>query len=310
MMRRLDKLLVMGDDGENQVGEKRHLREEKIIVRPFHSDNVINERISEQYLKAYHIGFDQKRFRLLPLVDVLRNVIPEFALGYHAGTSIPLTSMAEKLKEAANIVYQTDKYQKRGEFGELILHLLLRDFHETIPLVSKIYFKDSPNVPAHGFDSVQISISDNIKKLWLGESKLYKSGISGIKELSCDIKKHLSADFLRREFALISKRLPENTPYIEYWRNFMDSNQRLDTIFNGIVIAMACTYDSDLFKNHNDNTPQYFHDFEEECYKLNNTFLAQKPAIQTEIILLLIPIQSKDALNTELNKRLKGMQSI
>ncbi|WP_330558188.1 Hachiman antiphage defense system protein HamA [Acutalibacter sp. 1XD8-33] len=32
---------------------------------------------------------------------------------------------------------------RRGEFGELILHLLLRDFKNTIPLISKVYFKDS-----------------------------------------------------------------------------------------------------------------------------------------------------------------------
>jgi hypothetical protein len=35
-----------------------------------------------------------------------------------------------------------DKDLARGEFGELILHLLLRDFHDTVPLLSKIYFKD------------------------------------------------------------------------------------------------------------------------------------------------------------------------
>ena len=53
-----------------------------------------------------------------------------------------MNQMVDRLAEAAKTVYTTEKYKKRGEFGELILHLILRDFFETVPLLSKIYFKD------------------------------------------------------------------------------------------------------------------------------------------------------------------------
>ena len=124
------------------------------MIRPFKSDLVLDERINETTLRAYHVGFDQNRFRLLPLVDLLASVIPEFALGLQEGGSVLLTAMVEKVREAAQTVYRTDKYERRGEFGELILHLLLRDFHNTIPLVSGIYFKDSANQQVKGFDGV------------------------------------------------------------------------------------------------------------------------------------------------------------
>jgi len=279
------------------------------MSRPFCSDNVIDEKVSESTLKGYHIGFEQNKFRLLPLVDVIRNVIPEFALGYHE-KPIPLPSILEKMKEAADIVYSTDKYENRGEFGELILHLLLRDFHNTIPLVSKIYFKDNPNIPAHGFDGVQISISGDVKKLWLGESKIYTSGKEAVKALARDLENHLNADYLHSEFNLIARRLPENTPEIEYWRNLLDKHQSLDKIFNSIIIPILCTYNSDLFSKYNDNTPDYFTDFIKECNDLYTTFLANKPDIKTEIILMLMPIQSKDDLISELHKRLRAMQNI
>ena len=67
--------------------------------------------------------------------------------------------------------------------------------------ISKIYFKDSHNVPAHGFDGVQVTITGDKKKLWLGESKLYKTGDAGVRDLAEDIKKHVNADYLRREFS-------------------------------------------------------------------------------------------------------------
>ena len=38
------------------------------MARPFNSDLVLEERISDSTLKAYHVGFDQNKFRLLPLV--------------------------------------------------------------------------------------------------------------------------------------------------------------------------------------------------------------------------------------------------
>lgn len=280
------------------------------MPRPFKTDLIIEEKISTPTLKAYYIGFDQNQFRLQPLVDVVRSVIPEFSLGYHCGNNIPLTEIVERLKEAAETVYLTEKYQTRGEFGELILHLLLRDFRETIPLISKIYFKDSHNVPAHGFDGVQISINGTEKKLWLGESKLYKSGSDGIRDLVEDIKKHVNADYLRREFALISKKLPSSVPDIEYWRTLMDKYQKLDVIFSSIVIPMVCTYNSDLFNNHNDNTTECFNEFEAECLKLHGMFDKLKGTTDVEIILMLLPVPDKDSFNMELDKRLKSMQNI
>lgn len=280
------------------------------MSRPFKSDLVIKEVISNIGYRAYHVGFDKNQFRFEPLVDIIRNVIPEFSLGYHCGESIPLTEIVERLKEAAETVYLTEKYQKRGEFGELILHLLLRDFHNTIPLISKMYFKDSHNVPAHGFDGVQITINGDEKKLWLGESKLYKTGKSGIQDLLGDITKHVNEDYIRKEFNLISRKLPNSVPEIEYWRTLMDKHQTLDQIFSNIVIPMVCTYNSSLFEAHNANTKEYFVDFIRECNELFETFNRSKPDSQVEIILLLLPVPDKDALNTELDKRLKSMQAI
>lgn len=280
------------------------------MARPFNSDLVLEERISDSTLRAYHVGFDQNKFRLLPLVETIRSVIPEYALGYHQGNNIPYTEIVDRLQDAAKTVYTTDKYKARGEFGELILHLLLRDFCNSILLISTIYFRDSPNVPAHGFDGVHVTISGTEKKLWLGESKLYKSGKEGVANLADDIVKHFNADYLRQQFNLITRKLPAETPEIEHWRTLMHKNQRLDVIFSSVVIPMVCTYNSDLFVNHCDETQQYLNDFKKECEDLHDEFNRKKPASTLEIILLLLPIPDKDELNKELDTRLKAMQKI
>lgn len=278
-------------------------------MHPFRSDLVLNMAISESTLKAFSAGFDQNKFRLQPLVDVIRKVIPEFSLGYYEGKSTPLELVVEKLKKAAELVYLTDKYKSRGEFGELILHLLLRDYCNTIPLVSKIYFRDSHNVPIHGFDGIHVTADGSNKYLWLGESKLYSSGDQGIADLLADIRKHVNEDYLRKEFALIQHKLHTNVPEIEYWRNLIHPNQLLENVFNGIIIPMACTFTSDIFKKHSDNTKHFLDDFKNECLRLNGKFRKDiKTSVQ--IILLLLPVPDKDELNTELDKRLKSMQAI
>lgn len=278
--------------------------------RPFKSELVLKEHISEATLRAYHVGFDQNKFRLQPLVDVIRRVIPEFALGIYEGQTVPLTDMVDKLREAAETVYLTDKYQKRGEFGELILHLLLRDFCGTIPLISKIYFKDAHNVTIHGFDGVQVTTNGDMKKLWLGESKLYINGINGARDLAKDLKAHVAENYLRREFTLITRKLPQHVPEIEKWRELMDKHQTLDKIYQSIVVPMICTYSIEIFKDHSSETEVYLTAFEEECRSLQDEFRNHSIQTNIELILMLLPVPSKDELNTELDKRLKAMQAI
>lgn len=278
--------------------------------RPFKSELVVEEKISEATLRAYHVGFDNNHFRLKELVDILRKVIPEFALGYHAGSAVPMTEIIDKVQEAASTVYTTEKYKKRGEFGELILHFLLRDFHNTIPLISKIYFKDSHNFPIHGFDGVHITSEEGKKKLWLGESKLYSDGNRGVKDLVKDLKDHINADYLRKEFILISRKLPENLPEIEHWRQLMNKHQKLEVIYDGICIPLVCTYTSKMFLSHKEETKEYLNEFKKECTNLKKLFEEKKIKTNVDAILMLLPVPDKDKLNEELDKRLKRMQTI
>ncbi len=280
-------------------------------VPPFSSHLVLDERICESTIRAYYIGFDQGQFRLKPLANVIVDVIPEFALGYYqSGSSIPVASVVPRLREAARRIYSTEKYQKRGEFGELLLHLLLRDFCRSIPLVSKMYFKDADNVPIHGFDAVHVVDTGTNKQLWLGESKLYEDGHAGVNDLLGDLKKHLTAEYLKREFALIATKLPESCPDIEHWREMFHANKSLDSILNSVCIPMVCTYTSDIYKNHENNSNECSKAFLEECNSLRKVFEDGHKAItKVDIILMLVPVQSKAELVTELHNRLVAMQT-
>ncbi|MBL7995820.1 DUF1837 domain-containing protein [bacterium] len=281
---------------------------EELPPPPFSSHLVMREQISEAELRAYHVGFDQNVFRLKPLVDVICSVIPEFVFGLHQGATVDQTKIVNRLREAAKRVYTTDKYGRRGEFGELILHLLLRDFCGTIPLISKIYFKDSDNSTVHGFDGVHV-VAENAT-MWLGESKIYTDGAAGIASLLGDLENHLKEDYLRREFSLISTKVPIEFPDRDKWILLLHEHQTLDAIVQRICLPMVCTYTSPIFDNHTSESQDYIDTFVSECRKLKTKFDEGHIETDIDVILMLLPIPSKEQLVTTLDERLRSMQQI
>ena len=334
----------------------------------FNSENIITEHISEADLRAYFVGFDFNKFRLDELADLLMDALVDFVFGYHKGILHQYDRRI--LKEAALSLYKIDifnrakqkyldenseyedeieeKYLKKGEFGELILHLILRDFIDTLPLISKIYFKDSDGVTVHGFDAVHIGPDlkkENQKSIYFGESKMYKDGQYGVKALLEDVETHFRKDFLKREFALIGKKKDAFRKLEEYedlntkeeYKNFLEQkdfwfdkidevvskNGKLQDLFSSVTIPLLCTYTSKLFNNFNETNEQFIEEYEKEIKKLKKIFdnkfkemqLKYKDSgepIQSDlnIILMLFPVPNKQELVKTLHEKLSNMQRI
>jgi hypothetical protein len=82
--------------------------------------------------------------------------LPEFALKYEEWSNLSHENAVELIVKAARKIYKTEKFKTRGEFGELFLHIAVRQHFKTFPAVSKIFFKDSPNKTVAGFDIAHV----------------------------------------------------------------------------------------------------------------------------------------------------------
>ena len=111
------------------------------------------------------------------------------------------------IKKAAVTVYTTEKYKKRGEFGELLLHALIREVFNSQPAISKLYFKTSTNETVKGFDAVHVVANDDGLELWLGEVKFYEDIHQAIYAVIPELQSHTDGDWLRREFILIDSKI-------------------------------------------------------------------------------------------------------
>jgi len=322
----------------------------------FCSEKIITFHKRQQDLNIYYAGFDLGSFRYEELVKQLQRVIVDFAYGFHDGI-LETRYDIDILRESAKSLYEIkefedvrkiyidddseidddieDRFLRRGEFGELILHLLLRDFHDSLPLLSKIYLKDSYGHTVHGFDSVHIApdINDSSKySLWFGESKLYQNGKNGVKALTKDIEEHFNADYLRSEFALISKKkesfisldkfkdMNKQKEYEDFlklkdeWYEKLDECNKLEDILSSVTIPMLCTYTSDTFNNHTDETTnEFLEDLNNEVDEIKKHFddnLIIPIPTSLNIVLFLLPVPSKKELVKKLHTKLSYMQAM
>lgn len=299
--------------------------------------DIITQHFSEAELRTYFVGYDYKRYRLDELTKVLINSIVDFSFGYHTGILKKYDTY--QLGEAAKSLYRIksysdtkniyldsdseiddenitieDKYLKRGEFGELLLHVLLRDFINTVPLLSKIHFKDSDGVTVHGFDAVHIGPdlnSKNEKSLYLGETKLYSrktgcAGKAGINDLISDIQNHFNTDLLYREFTLIGKKENgfldidkyKDTNTVEEYRDFLKTKNKwfdiitqtaqkrmkLETCLKSVTIPLLCTYQSNFLSNHdNEESDLFIEEYEHEIKELNTHFRSKLKSLEENI---------------------------
>lgn len=312
-----------------------------MINRTFDRKNIIIARVQEDDVNSFLIDLDiddngKPLYQLDEFTRAVINTIPEYVFAEYENPKIPQTDAVEKLREAARSIYKINDYElmrrwyldndksveeeikklggsRRGEFGELILHLLLRDFKNTIPLISKVYFKDSIGIPDHGFDAVHITPNDGI--LWLGESKFYTDSKRGIRELIGDLENHFKREYLDEQFLIIKKNVENNSiPYRDEWIKKLTQCNKLSDRLKTINIPLLCTYPHDIYKLYNSLDEKEAIEYHEKNIRELKTYFDEQNnhplKNKLNVILLLFPIKNKRELIIKLHEKLWHMQNM
>lgn len=219
----------------------------------------------------------------------------------------------DKLRKSVAMIYNSPKYKSRGEFGELLLHYILKDFYKTIPAISKMYFKDGPNETVKGFDAVHvIENNDGLLDLWLGEVKFYKDASQAIKDVIPEIEEHFAHDYLRTEFIAITNKLDKESPFYEKLSQLISPDTSLDEIFERICVPVLITFYSKVIDKHVKYTNAYKEEMKNEMEKYFNQFESQfeKLGIDIEVHLFLLPLKTKETFVQMLNNKLNLWQQL
>lgn len=260
------------------------------------------------------VGYEQSEWRDKQFVDHIFRWLPEFALTFSECQSMTSGNAVELLERAANIVYQSKKFKKRGEFGELFLHAAIRQVFESVPAISKIYYKTAVNETVKGFDAVHVVGPPNDMELWLGEVKFYKSITAAIRDVTAEIEQHLVTDYLRNEFVLIANKLDGSWNHAPALKKLLAQETTLDQVFSRACIPVLLTYDSECVGAFSKCCPAYEKQFETELKTIHARF-SDKMGTKTipndiRVHLFLLPLKSKATLVSLLDKKLKAWQQI
>lgn len=243
--------------------------------------------------------------------------LPEFALDYSELSEIGHANALRMTKKAAKIVYQTEKYGLRGEFGELLLHVAIRQVYETLPAVSKIYYKSAVNETVKGFDAVHVVRKGDDLELWIGETKFYENLTRAIYDVSKEIVDHLETDYLRSEFILIKNKIDPSWPEADKLNRLLHENTSLDSVFKKACIPILLTYDSDAVGTSMCNNEEYKEKIEVEIIdsyarlrekirvEYKNKFNQEVPLV---VHVIFVPLKEKKQLIAALDARLKALQ--
>ncbi len=266
-------------------------------------------------LTALCAGYECGEWRAEQLAAHLIEWLPEFALSHKEIESLGPHNLVRLLSRAARVIYDTrtaspDDRDKRGEIGELLLHVAIRQVFKSVPAISKFYFKDAANNTVKGFDAVHIVATDDALELWLGEVKFYKSISAAISDVVDEIKKDTTDRYLRNEFALIANKIDDSWPHAERLKSILDPNTPLDRVFDCMAIPVFLTFESPVMKNHVEVSAEFLAAFDKELRKHHKTFSAKDLPKNMRVHLFLLPMKCKKALVDAFDRRLESCQSI
>jgi hypothetical protein len=271
---------------------------------------IVHDLNSEPSLTGLCAGYERDSWRARALADQMLESLPDFCLSWSECQSLSHGTAVKLVRAAAQRVYSTDKFRKRGEFGELLLHVILKDFAKTLPAISKIFYKDSDNDTVKGFDAVHVVATDEHLELWLGEVKFYEDINRAIRDVVDELKKHTDSQYLRREFCAIANKIDNNWPHAASLRRLIDEKVSLDEIFDATAIPILLTYDGSVTSKYTKHCEEYSKELLEEFKDIHRRFAEKRLPRDIHLHLFLMPTNTKKILIEELDKKLKAWQTI
>lgn len=271
-------------------------------------ERVIFDEDLDPVSAAHCAGFELEVWRGASFADHLIEWLPEYALPEHE-LDVHHGNVFVRLQQAAYRVYTSDKYQKRGEVGEIALHAICRQFFDTVPISPRVFYKSASNDVVKSFDMVHARYpgGEHIE-LWLGEAKLYKDAKAGVSAAIQSVKEHLDADFLKREKFLLGRQISQKIPEREKIVDLFRSQASLDHLLAAAVFPICILANSKAIEGSTSINPSYVEKLLPELEALAEQVKESGISKRVRILLFYVPLGDKDALLSKFDARLKALQ--
>jgi hypothetical protein len=250
---------------------------------------------------SYHLDYENKKYRQSDLVKLIRDTVLFFALTSDELSKINSETIHKFQRRAWKRISDRPK-EKKGDYGELLLFLILEVFYPARKLVTKVRLRSSFGDEIKGFDCAHFSFDENDELcLWLGEAKFHQSFSSAITKAADTINEHISNKTLKDEISILEGNNIEIDEEIrEKVENYLNSGISLDKM--KFKIPTLLTYDSSVVKSHQYVCKKFLEDLEKELQTKYQTIdekvISLKPNIELQFILF--PLETVALLKAEI----------
>jgi hypothetical protein len=273
--------------------------------------NCILTRLTQpnESLESYCAGFELSEWRCSGLADNLIEWIIDYALKSDELRDTNHTNTYVRLKQAASRVYTSEKYERRGEVGEIAAHAVCRTYFDTIPVAARVNYLSASNDPVKAFDLVHVRyVGDDNIELWLGEAKFFKDRNSAIKDAISSIGGHIQAGFLKNEKLLLGPQVSNDIPHSAKIKKLLSAEASLDDLISSAVFPVLIAANSDATAGHTSANADYSQEVDAEMKALWGKLQESGLTKRIKLKLIYVPLRDKDALNKAFDERLKGLQ--
>lgn len=253
----------------------------------------------------YHLNYESGVYRESDLVKIIRGAMPHFALTPEEYSRLKEQDDIDEMYRLAFSRISKAKKDKKGDYGELLLFLLLQSFYNTERLVTKVKLRSSVKDQIKGFDCAHFTVSDDGQPLlWLGEVKFYKSFSGALDDVVEEIVAHTKGEYLKNEFSILCPNVEFNggVDIPDSIVDILDGTVTLDDV--KIVIPALVTYETAVLKAHTSIDQDFKNSikkqFEKKYDLINSRDITIPPNV--EVFFLLLPLSDVDSIKSKLEQ--------
>lgn len=266
-------------------------------------DDAVNTSGLEKH--PFHLDYENGLYRERELVKLIRGALPHFALTSDEYERLKADDDIDEMYRTAFKRISDAKKNKKGDYGELLLFLILKSFYKNERFVTKVKLRSSTKEQIKGFDCAHfVAGDDGGIEIWLGEVKFYKSFSGAVKDVLDEIETHVSGAYLKAEFSILAPNIEYNKDVVmpDKLIEFLDGSISLDRA--KIIIPALVTYDCVDIAKHDKCGEEFVSNFKRHFQQRFETINKRVLALPNniEVFFILLPLQDVTKIKDDLEK--------
>ena len=219
------------------------------------------EPVDNKYILSLINDFEDGKWRSSKFHQFIWNNVAQTALSAEERESLVNDNLSILIRSAENLrLTDQDKEEcenigRGSELAEILLYGIMKEYYGALPVVPKIFYKQSTKDNAKGADSVHIVVKDEDYTIWFGEAKFYNSfDDARFDTIIKSVATTLQTDKLKKENSIIvgvkdMDKLIQNENIRKRIKNDLNNKNSIDELKPRLHIPFLILHECNITRN-------------------------------------------------------------